>query len=979
MSEQQIITLFKLAATAPEANVREEASNNLKNIVKVQGGLISLLQLIDTQQDSFIKQLGAIYFKNHVKENWKKGDQVDYPIYPSDKETIKASMVELILRTQQANVKSQLIEAMNIIGEAEFPINWPSLLGDIMNKISSTTDYNTINTLLEILNTLLCKYRPLASDKQVLLELREILDTLPKPYLELFNKTGNLIKQSGANFTQEQAKSLFTSVHLQLEIFLSMSSVDLPEFFEDNLETFSTDFLYYLNYRSTNPGLINSKSDEEPSLLNQVHTSVCDIVNLYIGVYDDEFSQYLDPFVRGVWELLSQTPNEVRYDSLTYSAIKFIGSVSMSIRHSLFAEEGTLRQICSHIVAPNIKLRESDVELFEDNQTEYIRRDIEGSDSDTRRRASIELVKGLRKYYEQKVTQMLSVDINNLLAEYRANPAANWASKDSAIFLVTALAVKSDSGTATANALVPIVQFFETEIVPEITNAATTNPILLADCLKFITIFRTQLPNFEAITKLVAPCLTNPNYVIHTYAATCIDRLLTVRDPTTKQPRLSVAFVLQNVGDFLRLLIGVLGFPESRQNERVMRTVVRIVLMLIGKIDLQLTVDLLQKFTSIVVAEADNPTNHTFNHYCFEAIGSLLKSFADRPEAFTIVTPLISLVLSKDVQEFTPYTFQLLSILVENAPPQNLQTYRDLLAPLYHPNLFKNQANIPPLVRLYQAFFKKDGAFVVEKGHIEPILGVFRLLIASPINDHEGFYIVESIVENLPFALYENYMKPIFEIILERVSKHKTEKLLRCFIIFLGLVIHKLSIQKTIETINKIRVGLWADIIAKVWIVTSDKVTGKIEKKILSVAMTQMLCSSEMYTSIQDAWVHILDCQYKLLNEEEAGGASNGEAGVANEDQQEAIESAEGYVPSFAQLQFTKKPDTDPVAEISDYKTYFAQHVKPLYQQHSAQINQLLQKCQNDKQTDTTTTTTTTTIPPNLLKKNITNYEINFS
>lgn len=35
----------------------------------------------------------------------------------------------------------------------------------------------------------------------------------------------------------------------------------------------------------------------------------------------------------------------------------------------------------------------SDEELFEDNPEEYIRRDIEGSDVDTRRRASCDLVK----------------------------------------------------------------------------------------------------------------------------------------------------------------------------------------------------------------------------------------------------------------------------------------------------------------------------------------------------------------------------------------------------------------------------------------------------------------------------------------------------------------------------------------------------------------------------------------------------------
>ena len=57
----------------------------------------------------------------------------------------------------------------------------------------------------------------------------------------------------------------------------------------------------------------------------------------------------------------------------------------------------------TNIVIPNIKFREEDEELFEDNPIEYIRCDIEGSDSDTRRRTACELVKGLRKFYETEV------------------------------------------------------------------------------------------------------------------------------------------------------------------------------------------------------------------------------------------------------------------------------------------------------------------------------------------------------------------------------------------------------------------------------------------------------------------------------------------------------------------------------------------------------------------------------------------------
>lgn len=60
----------------------------------------------------------------------------------------------------------------------------------------------------------------------------------------------------------------------------------------------------------------------------------------------------------------------------------------------------------------------SSLQLFEDDPMEYVTQDIEGSDLDTRRRAAKELVKGLRKSYEQQVTQILGSYIETLLATY---------------------------------------------------------------------------------------------------------------------------------------------------------------------------------------------------------------------------------------------------------------------------------------------------------------------------------------------------------------------------------------------------------------------------------------------------------------------------------------------------------------------------------------------------------------------------------
>ncbi len=82
-------------------------------------------------------------------------------------------------------------------------------------------------------------------------------------------------------------------------------------------------------------------------------------------------------------------------DNLAMNAIRFLTTVASGVHHALFKDENTLKQVCEKIVIPNLMMRDDDEEMFELNWVEYVRRDTEGSDSDTRRRAAAELVKSL--------------------------------------------------------------------------------------------------------------------------------------------------------------------------------------------------------------------------------------------------------------------------------------------------------------------------------------------------------------------------------------------------------------------------------------------------------------------------------------------------------------------------------------------------------------------------------------------------------
>lgn len=154
------------------------------------------------------------------------------------------------------------------------------------------------------------------------------------------------------------------------------------------------------------------------------------------------------------------------------NALQFLSVVAERTHYrKIFENPEILANICVKVVIPNLDFRQSDEELFEDSPEEYIRRDIEGLDIDTRRRAACDLVKTLSQNFEAKIFGIFGQYLEILLAKYKENPAANWRAKDTAIYLVTSFASRGGTqkhGITQASELVPLPQFCAQHIMPEL-------------------------------------------------------------------------------------------------------------------------------------------------------------------------------------------------------------------------------------------------------------------------------------------------------------------------------------------------------------------------------------------------------------------------------------------------------------------------------------------------------------------------------
>lgn len=98
---------------------------------------------------------------------------------------------------------------------------------------------------------------------------------------------------------------------------------------------------------------------------------------------------------------------------------------------------------------------EHDLEQFEDDPLEYIRLDLAlpsmgglgvSNDAVTRRQAAAEVLRALvASGLEAETTEVTGAWIGQGLNEYAANKTENWRAKDTAIYLLTAVATRGST------------------------------------------------------------------------------------------------------------------------------------------------------------------------------------------------------------------------------------------------------------------------------------------------------------------------------------------------------------------------------------------------------------------------------------------------------------------------------------------------------------------------------------------------------
>lgn len=934
ISDENLHTLgeYLQKTLSPDVNIRRPAEKFLEGVEVNQNYPLLLLHLVHKNEiDLTIRTAGAIAFKNYIKRNWNVEDDQADRIHQSDRAAIKNLIVTLML-TLPESIQKQLSDAISIIGKTDFPLKWPELISQMVEKFS-TGDFHVINGILRTAHSLFKKYRYEFKSNELFAEIKFVLEKLAQPLTDLLLATMHLAQVHAADVNA--LKVIYSSLVLVCKVFYSLNFQDLPEFFEDNMETWMNNFHTLLTVEVKSLG---TTDDEESGIMEQLKSQVCDNVALYAQKYDEEFQPYLSQFVTDIWSLLVSTGLQPKYDLLVSNALQFLSSVGerSHYRH-LFEDDNVLNSICEKVIIPNMEFRTSDEELFEDNPEEYIRRDIEGSDIDTRRRAACDLVNTLSQNFEQRIMNIFGQYLQVMLTKYSEKPVENWRSKDAAVYLVTSLVSRGATqkhGVTQTSQLVSIPQFCQQHILTELERVNVDElPVVKADAIKYVMTFRSILPRDMIVGTLphLVRHLTSESAVVHTYAACTIEKILVMRDKNRNNISMVRGEELAPLTEtLLSNLFATLEKPVSEENEYVMKAIMRSFSTLQERVLPYLSA-ILPKLTEKLQQVAKNPSKPHFNHFLFETFSlsirivcrsntSAVTSFED------ILFPIFQNILQQDIQEFIPYVFQLLSLLMELTPTGSIpEPYMQLLPCLLAPVLWERPANISPLVRLLCAFLTQAAPQVIAQDKLVGLLGVFQKLIASKANDHEGFYLMQHIIQHVPIEALTPYHKQIFFLLFQRLSSSKTTKYVIGTIVFFSLYVIKFSANELVSTIDGIQAQMFGMVLEKLFLADLQKVSGGVERKIVSCGVIKLLCDCpEMYTgSYQKYWAPLLQC---LINFFEG----QVDESTFPDDEFVEIDDTPTFQTMTAKLSFANNNKSDPLQGVSEPREFLVQNLATL-------------------------------------------------
>ena len=838
-------------------------------------------------------------------------------------------------------LQTQLGEAISVIADSDFWERWDTLVDDLISRLKPGDP--VVNAgVLQVAHSIFARWRPLFRSDELYNEINHVLSKFAQPFLTLWQSLDAYIESHSND--KAALQNAFTELDLVLQLFYDLSCQDLSPVFEDNLEGISGLLLKYLRY---NNAFLETDDESEAGPLETTKSNIFEVLTLYVGKYYDDFSRHVTSFVESSWNLLTTTGPEAKNDILVSKALLFLTSIGgIAEQAQTFSESTVQTQIVERVILPNVALRDSDIEIFEDEPIEFIRRDLEGSDSETRRRAAGDFLRQLSDQFEQSVTSIVMAYVDKCLQEFTANPQENWRAKDTAVSMFHALAAKGVATTALGvtktNNLVDIGDFFSKNLASDLQNEAA-QPLIKIDAIKYLYVFRSIITRdqWQAVMPLLVNHLGNSNYCVYTYAAVAVERVLAMSDDSGR-PLIDPANIKPLATSLVEHLFSLVEKDPAPQkvqeNEFVMRCIMRVLVVL--KDDISVVADgVLQHLTTITNIIASNPSNPRFYYYHFESLGALVR-FTPPAQADALASHLFNpftSILANNVEEFTPYVFQLMAALMEAEPSKPLPSeFHPLIAPILGPTLWDQRGNIPALVRLLSAIISRAVTELVNGKQVENVLGIFQKLVSTKVNESYGVDLLETAISHFQSSALEPYWSHIVTIMLTHLQSKQSQAFQLRFIRFYHFIGARddkgLGVDFFVAATDLVQQDVFKMLYLQIILPKTQELARPSDRKLAVISLTKTLADSKAFVErYPKGWALTCNALLKLLEDPPVVSREND--AIAEVDVEDS-----SFGVGFTQLNTVRRVAPDPFPDVTDLRSWVGQYLKAADQRHGGRI-----------------------------------------
>ncbi|KAJ5666989.1 importin [Penicillium macrosclerotiorum] len=147
-------------------SIRQQAEADLKYAETQPGFINALLDILQSEQNNAVQLSAGVYLKNRISRGWApvEDNPQRAPIPESEKPSFRERLIPALASTPP-NVRAQLVPLLQKILQNDFPEQWPGFL-DLTLQLLGTNDANTVFAGLQCLLAICRVYRFKAGEKR---------------------------------------------------------------------------------------------------------------------------------------------------------------------------------------------------------------------------------------------------------------------------------------------------------------------------------------------------------------------------------------------------------------------------------------------------------------------------------------------------------------------------------------------------------------------------------------------------------------------------------------------------------------------------------------------------------------------------------------------------------------------------------------------------------------------------------------------